>query len=108
MKKEKLIKKIQDLLDDLETKEIRITDMDIETPIEVGSLSNGIITETVEVIHHNAVVNTTTYQDGNEIDWADVDMIDLPIKTLQEIVDALHYHKIGFDKTMDSIRDEDF
>lgn len=107
MKKEKLIKKIQQVLDDLGTKELQVNELDTESSINVGDLANGDITECVETLRYDDV-STTVYHNGNEIDWSDKDYRDLSIETLEEIVEALQYYKIGVDKTLDVIRDEDY
>jgi hypothetical protein len=107
MKKEKLIKKIQQFLGDLSIKEIQVYELDTGSSINVGDLANGDITECVETIRYDDV-STTVYHNGNEIDWSDVLYRDLSLETLEEIVEALQYYKIGFDKTLDVIRDEDF
>ena len=107
MKKEKQIKKIQQLLDDLGTKELQVYEMSNETQIGLGELANGDIVEQVETLRYNDVA-TTVYHNGNEIDWSDKDYRDLSIEVLDEIVEALQYYKIGVDKTLDVIRDEDY
>lgn len=107
MKKEKLIKKIQQVLDDLGTKELQVNELDTESSINVGDLANGDITECVETLRYDDV-STTVYHNGNEIDWSDKDYRDLTLETLEEIVEALQYYKIGVDKTLDVIRDEDY
>ena len=107
MKKEKLIKKIQQFLGDLSIKEIQVYELDTGSSINVGDLANGDITECVETIRYDDV-STTVYHNGNEIEWSDKDYRDLSIDTLEEIVEALQYYKIGFDKTLDVIRDENY
>lgn len=107
MKKEKLIKKIQQLLDDLGTKELQVTELDTDSQIIVGVLSNGDVFESVETIRYDDA-STTVYHNGNEIEWSDILYRDLPLETLEEIVEALQYYKIGVDKTLDVIRDEDY
>jgi hypothetical protein len=107
MKKEKLIKKIQQMLDDLGTKELQVYEMNTETQIGLGELANGDIVEQVTTLRYDDVA-TTVYQNGNEIHWDDKDYRDLPLNVLEEIVEALQYHKIGVDKTLDVIRDEDY
>ena len=107
MKKEKQIKKIQQLLDDLGTKELQVYEMSNETQIGLGELANGDIVEQVETLRYNDVA-TTVYHNGNEIDCSDKDYRDLPLNVLEEIVEALQYYKIGFDKTLDVIRDENY
>ena len=107
MKKEKLIKKIQQFLGDLSIKEIQVYELDTDSSINVGDLANGDITECVETIRYDDV-STTVYHNGNEIEWSDKDYRDLSIETLEEIVEALQYYKIGFDKTLDVIRDENY
>ena len=107
MKKEKLIKKIQQFLGDLSIKEIQVYELDTGSSINVGDLANGDITECVETIRYDDV-STTVYHNGNEIEWGDKDYRDLSIETLEEIVEALQYYKIGFDKTLDVIRDENY
>jgi len=107
MKKEKLIKKIQQFLGDLSIKEIQVYELDTGSSINVGDLANGDITECVETIRYDDV-STTVYHNGNEIEWSDKDYRDLSIETLEEIVEALQYYKIGFDKTLDVIRDENY
>ena len=107
MKKEKLIKKIQQFLGDLSIKEIQVYELDTDSSINVGDLANGDITECVETIRYDDV-STTVYHNGNEIDWSDKLYRDLSIETLEEIVEALQYYKIGFDKTLDVIRDENY
>jgi predicted nucleotide-binding protein (sugar kinase/HSP70/actin superfamily) len=107
MKKEKLIKKIQQVLDDLGTRSINVHELDTESSINIGDLANGDITECVETLRYDDV-STTVYHNGNEIEWSDKDYQDLKLETLEEILEALQYYKIGFDKTLDVIRDEDF
>ena len=107
MKKEKLIKKIQQVLDDLGTRSINVHELDTETQIGLGELANGDIVEQVETLQYD-IVSTVVYHNGNEIEWGDKDYRDLPLNTLEEIVESLQYYKIGFDKTLDVIRDEDF
>jgi hypothetical protein len=107
MKKEKLIKKIQQVLDDLGTRELQVNELDTESSIDVGDLANGDITECVETLRYDDV-STTVYHNGNEIEWGDKDYRDLSIETLEQIVEALQYYKIGVDKTLDVIRDEDY
>ena len=107
MKKEKLIKKIQQLLDDLGTKELQVYELGTETQIGLGELANGDIVEQVETLRYNDV-STVVYHNGNEIEWGDKYYRDLSIETLEEILESLQYYKIGFDKTLDVIRDEDF
>jgi hypothetical protein len=107
MKKEKLIKKIQQVLDDLDTKEIQVYELNSESSIDIGTLSNGDLFECVETLRYDDV-STTVYHNGNEIEWSDIDYRDLKFETLEEILEALEYYKIGFDKTLDVIRDEDF
>lgn len=107
MKKEKLIKKIQQLLDELGTREISVHELDTETQIGLGELANGDIVEQVETLRYDDVA-TTVYHNGIEIDWSDKDYRDLPLETLEVIVESLQYYKIDFDKTLDVIRDEDF
>ena len=107
MKKEKLIKKIQQFLGDLSIKEIQVYELDTDSSINVGDLANGDITECVETLRYDDV-STTVYHRGNEIDWSDKLYRDLSIETLEEIVEALQYYKIGFDKTLDVIRDENY
>ena len=107
MKKEKLIKKIQQMWDDLGTRSIYVHELNTETSINVGELANGDIVECVERLRYDDVA-TTVYQNGNEIDWSDKDYRDLSIEVLDEIVEALQYYKIGVDKTLDVIRDEDY
>jgi hypothetical protein len=107
MKKEKLIKKIQQLLDDLETRSIEVHELDTESSINIGDLANGDITECVETLRYDDV-STTVYHNGNEIEWGDKYYRDLPLNTLEEILEALQYYKIGFDKTLDVIRDENY
>ena len=107
MKKEKLIKKIQQFLGDLSIKEIQVYELDTDSSINVGDLANGDITECVETLRYDDV-STTVYHNGNEIEWSDKDYRDLSIETLEEIVEALQYYKIGFDKTLDVIRDENY
>ena len=107
MKKEKLIKKIQQFLGDLSIKEIQVYELDTDSSIIVGDLANGDITECVETLRYDDV-STTVYHNGNEIDWSDKLYRDLSIETLEEIVEALQYYKIGFDKTLDVIRDENY
>jgi hypothetical protein len=107
MKKEKLIKKIQQLLDDLETRSINVHELDTESSINIGDLANGDITECVETLRYDDV-STIVYHNGNEIEWSDKDYGDLPLNTLEEILEALQYYKIGFDKTLDVIRDENY
>lgn len=107
MKKEKLIKKIQQLLDDLGTKELQVTELDTDSQIIVGVLSNGDVFESVETLRYDDA-STTVYHNGNEIEWSDILYRDLPLETLEEIVEALQYYKIGVDKTLDVIRDEDY
>jgi hypothetical protein len=107
MKKEKLIKKIQQVLDDLGTRSINVHELDTETQIGLGELANGDIVEQVETLRYDDV-STVVYHNGNEIEWGDKDYRDLPLNTLEEIVESLQYYKIGFDKTLDVIRDEDF
>ena len=107
MKKEKLIKKIQQFLGDLSINEIQVYELDTDSSINVGDLANGDITECVETLRYDDV-STTVYHNGNEIDWSDKLYRDLSIETLEEIVEALQYYKIGFDKTLDVIRDENY
>ena len=107
MKKEKLIKKIQQVLDDLGTRSINVHELDTESSINIGDLANGDIVECVETLRYNDL-STTVYHNGNEIEWSDKDYQDLKLETLEEILEALQYYKIGFDKTLDVIRDEDF
>lgn len=107
MKKEKVIKKIQQVLDDLGTKELQVHELDTESSINVGDLANGDITECVETLRYDDV-STTVYHNGNEIEWSDKDYRDLTLDTLEEILEALQYYKIGVDKTLDVIRDEDY
>ena len=107
MKKEKLIKKIQQFLGDLSIKEIQVYELDTDSSINVGDLANGDITECVETLRYDDV-STTVYHNGNEIDWSDKLYRDLSIETLEEIVEALQYYKIGFDKPLDVIRDENY
>ena len=107
MKKEKLIKKIQAILDDLGTKELQVTELDTGSQIIVGVLANGDVFESIETIRYEDA-STTVYHNGNEIDWSDILYRDLSLETLEEIVEALQYYKIGFDKTLDVIRDEDY
>ena len=107
MKKEKLIKKIQQLLDDLGTRELQVTELDTGSQIIMGVLANGDVFESVETLRYDDA-STTVYHNGNEIDWSDVLYRDLPLETLVEIVEALQYYKIGVDKTLDVIRDEDY
>jgi hypothetical protein len=107
MKKEKLIKKIQQVLDDLDTRSINVHELDTESSINIGDLANGDITECVETLRYDDV-STIVYHNGNEIEWSDKDYRDLPLNTLEEILEALQYYKIGFDKTLDVIRDENY
>ena len=107
MKKEKLIKKIQQVLDDLGTRSINVNELDTETQIGLGELANGDIVEQVETLQYD-IVSTVVYHNGNEIEWGDKYYQDLKLETLEEILEALEYYKIGFDKTLDVIRDEDF
>jgi hypothetical protein len=109
MKKEKLIKKIQQVLDDLETRSINVHELDTENLIEIGlgELSNGDIVEQVQTLQYD-IVSTVVYHNGNEIEWGDKYYRDLPLNTLEEILEALQYYKIGFDKTLDVIRDENY
>jgi hypothetical protein len=107
MKKEKLIKKIQQLLDDLGTRSINVYELDTETQIGLGELANGDIVEQVETLQYD-IVSTVVYHNGNEIEWGDKYYRDLPLNTLEEIHEALQYYKIGFDKTLDVIRDENY
>ncbi len=107
MKKEKLIKKIQQVLDDLGTRSIEVHELDTESSIDIGDLANGDIVECVETLQYD-IVSTTVYHNGNEIEWGDKYYQDLKLETLEEILEALEYYKIGFDKTLDVIRDEDF
>jgi predicted nucleotide-binding protein (sugar kinase/HSP70/actin superfamily) len=107
MKKEKVIKKIQQVLDDLGIRSINVHELDTESSINIGDLANGDITECVETIRYDDV-STTVYHNGNELDWSDKDYRDLKLETLEEILEALEYYKIGFDKTLDVIRDEDY
>jgi hypothetical protein len=107
MKKEKLIKKIQQLLDDLGTRELQVTELDTDSQIIMGVLANGDVFESIETIRYDDA-STTVYHNGNEIEWSDILYRDLPLETLEEIVEALQYYKIGVDKTLDVIRDEDY
>jgi hypothetical protein len=107
MKKEKLIKKIQQVLDDLGTRSIEVHELDTETQIGLGELANGDIVEQVTTLRYDDVA-TTVYQNGNEIEWSDKDYTELPVDVLEVIVEVLQYHKIGFDKTLDVIRDENY
>ena len=107
MKKEKLIKKIQQLLDDLGTRSIEVHELDTESSINIGDLANGDIVECVETLQYD-IVSTIVYHNGNEIEWGDKYYRDLPLNTLEEILEALQYYKIGFDKTLDVIRDENY
>ena len=107
MKKEKLIKKIQQMLEDLGTRELQVTELDTDSQIIVGGLANGDVIECVETLRYDDV-STTVYHNGNEIDWSDKLYRDLSIETLEEIVEALQYYKIGVDKTLDVIRDENY
>jgi hypothetical protein len=107
MKKEKLIKKIQQLLDDLDTRSINVHELDTESSINIGDLANGDIVECVETLQYD-IVSTIVYHNGNEIEWGDKYYRDLPLNTLEEILEALQYYKIGFDKTLDVIRDENY
>jgi len=107
MKKEKLIKKIQQVLDDLGTRSINVYELSTETQIGLGELANGDIVEQVETLRYDDV-STVVYHNGNEIEWGDKDYRDLPLNTLEVIVETLQYYKIGFDKTLDVIRDEDY
>ena len=88
-------------------KEIQVYELDTDSTINVGDLANGDITECVETLRYDDV-STTVYHNGNEIDWSDKLYRDLSIETLEEIVEALQYYKIGFDKTLDVIRDENY
>ena len=105
MKKEKLIKKIQQMWDDLGTRSIYVHELNTESTINVGELANGDIVECVERLRYDDVA-TTVYHNG--IEWSDKDYRDLSIEVLDEIVEALQYYKIGVDKTLDVIRDEDY
>jgi hypothetical protein len=107
MKKEKLIKKIQQMLDDLGTKELQVTELDTDSQIIMGASANGDVFESVETLRYDDA-STTVYHNGNEIEWSDILYRDLPLETLEEIVEALQYYKIGVDKTLDVIRDEDY
>jgi hypothetical protein len=107
MKKEKLIKKIQQVLDDLGTRSIEVHELDTESSINIGDLANGDIVECVETLQYD-IVSTIVYHNGNEIEWGDKYYRDLPLNTLEEILEALQYYKIGFDKTLDVIRDENY
>jgi hypothetical protein len=109
MKKEKLIKKIQQLLDDLGTRSIEVHELNTENLIEIGlgELANGDIVEQVQTLQYD-IVSTVVYHNGNEIEWGDKYYRDLPLNVLEEIVEALQYYKIGFDKTLDVIRDENY
>jgi hypothetical protein len=107
MKKEKLIKKIQQVLDDLGTRSINVHELDTETQIGLGELANGDIVEQVETLQYD-IVSTVVYHNGNEIEWGDKYYTELPLNTLEEILEALQYYKIGFDKTLDVIRDENY
>jgi hypothetical protein len=107
MKKEKLIKKIQQLLDDLGARELQVTELDTDSPIIMGVLANGDVFESIETLRYDDA-STTVYHNGNEIDWSDILYRDLSIETLEQIVEALQYYKIGVDKTLDVIRDEDY
>jgi hypothetical protein len=107
MKKEKLIKKIQQMWDDLGTRSIYVHELNTESSINVGELANGDIVECVERLRYDDVA-TTVYHNGNEIEWSDKDYTELPLNVLEEIVEALQYYKIGFDKTLDVIRDENY
>jgi hypothetical protein len=107
MKKEKLIKKIQQLLDDLGTRELQVTELDTDSQIIMGVLANGDVFESIETIRYDDA-STTVYHNGNEIEWSDILYRDLSIETLEQIVEALQYYKIGVDKTLDVIRDEDY
>jgi hypothetical protein len=109
MKKEKLIKKIQQLLDDLGTRSIEVHELNTENLIEIGlgELANGDIVEQVQTLQYD-IVSTVVYHNGNEIEWGDKYYRDLSVETLEQIVEALQYYKIGVDKTLDVIRDEDY
>ena len=109
MKKEKQIKKIQKMLDDLGTRSVTVHELDaVSAPsILVGELANGDIVEFIEALRYDDVA-TTVYHNGNEIYYSDKDYRDLPLETLEVIVESLQYYKIDFDKTLDVIRDEDF
>jgi hypothetical protein len=109
MKKEKLIKKIQQVLDDLGTRSIEVHELNTENLIEIGlgELANGDIVEQVQTLQYD-IVSTVVYHNGNEIEWGDKYYRDLPLNTLEEIHEALQYYKIGFDKTLDVIRDENY
>ena len=58
MKKEKLIKKIQQFLGDLSIKEIQVYELDTDSSINVGDLANGDITECVETLRYDDVSTT--------------------------------------------------
>jgi hypothetical protein len=109
MKKEKLIKKIQQMLDDLGTRSIEVHELNTENLIEIGlgELANGDIVEQVQTLQYD-IVSTVVYHNGNEIEWGDKYYRDLPLNTLEEIVESLEHYKIGFDKTLDIIRDENY
>ena len=95
------------MLDDLGTGELQVTELDTDSQIIVGDLANGEVIECVETLRYDDV-STTVYHNGNEIDWSDKLYRDLSIETLEEIVEALQYYKIGVDKTLDVIRDENY
>jgi hypothetical protein len=105
MKKEKLIKQIQQSLDELGVRGIEVRDLD--TQIVLGMLSSTDIVELVDTIQYDSV-SIVIKHNGNELDWSDKDYRDMPVATLEEILEALQYYKIGFDKTLDVIRDEDY
>ena len=97
------------MLDDLGTRSIEVHELNTENLIEIGlgELANGDIVEQVQTLQYD-IVSTVVYHNGNEIEWGDKYYRDLPLNTLEEIVESLEHYKIGFDKTLDIIRDEDF
>ena len=97
------------MLDDLGTRSIEVHELNTENLIEIGlgELANGDIVEQVQTLQYD-IVSTVVYHNGNEIEWGDKYYRDLPLNTLEEIVESLEHYKIGFDKTLDIIRDENY
>lgn len=107
MTKQKLIKEIKRIYNEIDTGSITMSEMGADHSPIAGSLGTTAY-QLVETLYEDRV-ETQIYVNDRESDgFEDVSYEDLPQDCLEDIHELLENHLIGLDKTMDKIRDENF
>lgn len=106
MKKQRLIKEIKKMFDQLGQQSITMADMQSDHSPVAGSMGRNIW-QLVETLRKEDV-ESVVYVHDMASDWIDMSYEDLSQECLEDIHELLEYHQVAQGKLYDSIRDENF